>query len=237
MKIGKSISAVVTVLCVGASLGTLTSATLVVAAYVLIVFIFPILILPYLFWISWAAYMRSIGGLRPISAWRAIIVAVVAVPFCAFLPYGIARQELLFRAAEIPTDPSLSVSSVSADPFGNSSTGPGVIYRLKSPTDDIPAVSNLVDRLVTNGWKVVGNDVPGEVGASFGIDLRGPSSQSVRLVAVWNGTQRVYEDITIRQNLSPSSPAFFLLVQLTAALVLAAKTRFGRKNLADRNSV
>lgn len=213
------INAFLTIACLAACLGTLTSAALVVAAYLLMVFVFPVLLLPYAGWAVWAVFMHSMGRLRPIAVGRSIIFTVIIVPICAYLPYEIARQEMLLRAADIPDSPGLTVSSISADPFGNSSTGPGVLYRLEAHNEVLPAVRDLTDKLVTQGWDIVVGAVPNARGSGFAVLFSKPGGRSLSLRGSWNRTSHVYENVTLRENLSPISPGLLLLTLLAGALI------------------
>lgn len=225
-----NLSIFLTVLCVAASLGTLTSAAIVVAAYILVVFFLPILIVPYAAWALWARFMLANGLLRPLPKFVAVLATLIAVPLCAFLPYQIASYEMRLRAADTPTHSSMKVSKIVADPFGNSTSGPGVIYYLEPLNDSLAALRTLQDHLIAEDWYVVFGSIPNARGSDASLLFSGPSGQSLSLRATWNRTLHQYSSITLRRNFTPVSPSVLILFLLvTAATSVAYATRKGRK--------
>lgn len=210
------------VLVITASLGTLTAATIAMAAAFMVYFVLPVLFLPYLVWWLLARHMKSKGCLRPLSVWVAIPLTVVMVPFFAVLPYQIARYELRLRTADMPIPAQLRVTDIVADPFGNTSTGAGIDYVLTPETDSLEALQALEDKLIDEGWDILTGGVPRARG--FGIDgyYRGPLDQSLLLSASWDRTLHEYTSITLRRMISAKSPSVLFVILFVAALVCAA---------------
>jgi len=233
MQADSKFSGALTVLCIGACLGTLTAATMYVSAAIMIVFIAPVLIVPYVGWGIWACCMRSIGRLRSFSPALAIFLTIVGVPACGYLPYGVASLELILRAQGIPEQGDLEVSRITPDPIGNATTGPGIVYHLEPSEEVLPALRELQGLLVDDGWRVVAGSVPSARGSNVRVLLGGPTGRSLGLYASWNRTLHVYENIAIRQNFSPWSPPVFLLVQIAAGVISVAYS--GRRQRKSEN--
>lgn len=237
MQSDSKLSGLFTVFCIGACLGTLTSATIFVAASVLILFIAPVLLVPYAAWGLWTVAMRSRGRFRSISPILAVVVTVVGVPVCGYLPYGMASLELILRSDSIPDRADVEVSRVTPDPFGNSTTGPGIIYDLDPQGDVLAALTGLEEQLIAEGWRLVAGGVPRARGSNVSVLLGRETGRTLGLYATWNRTQHSYENIAIRQHFSPLTPPIFLFAQIAAGAISLAYARYGIRNRENGDEV
>ncbi|GGE57871.1 hypothetical protein GCM10011517_27090 [Actibacterium pelagium] len=141
------------------------------------------------------------------------------------------------RATDMPDSPGLTVSSISADPFGNASSGPGVLYRIEAQNETLPAVRDLTDKLVSQGWEIVVGGVPNARGSGLGVLFSKPGGGSVSLRGSWNRTLHIYENVTLRENFSPVSPILLLITLLAGGSVSAAYAGLKGRKAMNGNSV
>jgi hypothetical protein len=206
-------------ICVGAILGTLTSATLVVGAAILVMFILPILFFPYVIWGAWAWGMQSTGYLPTLSVKAALLVAAIAVPLAAYIPYALARYEMTRGTANTPLPDDMALSDVIPDPVGNATTGPGVVYRFDPGEDMLGALRRYSRTLQQEGWNRILGEVPAAIGFNVSLMFSNPSHRHILIHADWNRTAHEYENVDLRVAFSPRAPVV-LLALLVAVFLL-----------------
>ncbi|SFM07708.1 hypothetical protein SAMN04488042_103289 [Shimia aestuarii] len=181
--------------------------------------------------------MRSKGRFRSVSPTLALFVTIVGVPACGYLPYGMASLELLLRSESILDRANLEVSLVTPDPFGNSTSGPGIIYHLDPQGETLAALSGLEEHLIAQGWRVVAGRVPSARGSNVFVLFGRQSGPTIDLYASWNRTQHSYENIAIRQNFWPLTPLVFLFAQFAAGAISLAYASYGKRKQESEDEV
>lgn len=217
----------------GLLLGLLSSSAMFVAASVLILFIPSVLIVPFLVWPFWAAWVGGKGYLPALSWGQALVALALLGPVCALAPPVLSGLELRAKAGGIPLPDGFEVLEVVPAPYGNATSGPGIVLRLAHVGGDetlFDDVAAFADRLRSEGWRQVMGSVPTARG--FDISLMFTDTNYANLVfhARWNRTDHVHDEITIRHSAVIAMPLVMLgllLVLLPTPLLLPDRRRAG----------
>jgi len=139
----------------GLAAGLLTASSMLVGAYILVVFLFPILLAPPVLGVILGLKLARSGAL-PRWPWAGIVaLAVVILPVAALSPYALAVAELQVSGRDIPLPPEARAVATRTNPFGSASAGPIAVRLFETPRSAGDVVSFYRETLTQSGWREV----------------------------------------------------------------------------------
>ncbi|MBN2178765.1 MAG: hypothetical protein JW743_05000 [Deltaproteobacteria bacterium] len=140
---------------VGLSAGLLVDSCLVVLAYPLIIFIFPILLIPPIVGIVFGLRLAN-AGMVPQWPWSVLVLTgIFSMTLATLTPYALSVVELRWQGHDIPVLPNALLLETHTGPLGSSMAGPSITKIMDTGNSGVDVVSFYWNELKRNSWMEV----------------------------------------------------------------------------------